>query len=327
MMSLSRTGARAWLNTASLVGSVGLMLGADLAHAEPPPHVPVYRARPVAKIPATKLASLYPVEEAPEPAPTENMADAIALAYRSNPTLQARRYDLRATDENLGLALSELRPTTQLQVTGQYNKTVPGRTTQATRFGAKSSIITSNSLNSQFIVTQPITTGGKASADIDAASDSIRAGRAGLNATEGDLLLQTITAYLDVRSDTRALAIRSANLAQLSATLAEVKARREAGELTRTDIAEAETQLETAQTNTNLQREQLEQSRATYAALVGVNPGNLAPEPPLPQLPATIDEAFDRADQLNPELAQARFTERASRARISWMTAARAGSS
>jgi len=272
--------------------------------------------RPVARLPASKLAPFYPQAEVPEPVPTESLADAIALAYRSNPTLLARRYDLRATDENLGVALSELRPTSALQITGQYDKTVPGRTTQAARLGSRSPIITSNTLNSQLIITQPITTGGRASADISAAGAEIRAGRAALRATEGDLLLQTITAYVDVRRDTRALSIRQANLAQLQATLDEVKARREAGELTRTDIAQAETQLTSAQAQFNATRDQLEQSRAVYASLVGVEPGGLALEPPLPQVPPSADAAFDQATQLNPELAQARFNEVASRQKI-----------
>jgi len=284
------------------------------------------RGRPVAHLPARKLAPFYPPPEAPEPTPTENLADAIALAYRANPTLQASRYDLRATDENLGIARSELRPTTEVQITGQYDQTVAGRITQAGRPLADrlagSRVIENNTLGAQLVVNLPLYTGGRASADIAAAGDAIRAGRAALRATEGDLLLQTITAYLDVRRDTRSLAIRERNLAQLRATLDEVIARREAGELTRTDIAQAETQLGNARAQYNLTRDELEQSRATYAALVGVDPGVLAPEPPLPQLPATIDIAFDQASRLNPELAQARFAESASRQRVAAARAA-----
>lgn len=284
-----------------------------------------YRARPVVKLPAFKLAPAYPNMDIPEPAPDTTLADALALAYRSNPTLQARRYDLRAIDENLGQALSELRPNSELQVTSQYNKTVPGRTTQLTRSltdRLNSSIISSNTLGAQLIVTQPLYTGGKASADIAGAEAAIRAGRAGLMATEGDLLLQTITAYMDVRRDTRSLAIRKADLSQFEATLKEVHARRIAGELTRTDIAETETQMQSAETQYDLTRLQLEQSRAIYAALVGVDPGNLAPEPPLPQLPASIEEAFDVAERLNPELAQAGYNEAASRQKIAAARAA-----
>lgn len=299
-----------------------LALSAESARPDSVPVGEYYRARAVAKVPRSKLAPAYPDSDIPEPIAQTSLADAIALAYRSNPTLQAQRYDLRAIDENLGLALSELRPTSQFQLTSQYSKTVPGRTTQATRFGASSPIITSNSLSAQIVVNQPIYTGGKASADIAAANAAIRAGRSGLAASEGDLLLQTITAYVDVRRDARSLAIRQADLGQLRATLDEVRARRDAGELTKTDIAQTETQIEGAAANVDLTRAQLEQSRATYADLVGIDPGNLAIEPPLPQLPANTDEAFDAAERLNPDLAQARYTEVASRQRIAAARAA-----
>lgn len=278
---------------------------------------------PVAHMPGFKLAPFYPPEDPPEAKPTETLADAIALAYRSNPTLQARRYDLKATDETLGQALSELRPTTEVQLLGHYDYTDQGRKSEALRFLARSSVVTNNYFNSQLVINQPLLTGGRAPADIDAASNVIKAGRAGLKVAEGDLLLQTITAYVGVRRDSSIITIRRRNLAQLAATLTEVKARREAGELTRTDIAQAETQLAAAEALYNNSQEQLEAGRATYTALVGVVPGQLAQEPALPQLPQTADQAFELASNNNPELQQALFNERASRARISAARATR----
>jgi outer membrane protein len=260
-----------------------------------------------------------PVRSIQDLAPTETLADALERAYRTNPTLAVRRYELRATDENLAQALSELRPTSQIQVTGNYDKIVPGQRTQATRPLADqliSSIITRNDLSAQVIVDQPLYTGGRATADIVAAGEDIRSGREALRGTEGDLLTRVVTAYVDVRRDTKALDIRKANVNVIEATLAEVRARRFAGELTRTDIAQAEVQYDSARIQYNASVDQLEQSRAAYAALVGANPGVLAQEPPLPQLPRSIDEAFDVAEKDNPELAQAIFAERASRARI-----------
>ena len=268
--------------------------------------------------PASHVAEgwqIPPFAVEPEPKPTETLAQALAAAYQTAPTLQAQRYQLRASDEDYALALSELRPTTALQVTGTYDKTVPGRTTQATRF-SRDPIITSNTMAAQATLNQPLYTGGKAAADREAALAEVHAGREQLRGTEGDLLLQVITAYADVRRDAEALRLYSANLGQLQATLDEVKARREAGELTRTDIAQAETQLDLAQSQTNATRQQLEQDRAAFAALVGHDPGVLAPVPPLPHIPDTADEAFAIADQQSPDVAQAVATERESRARI-----------
>jgi outer membrane protein len=252
----------------------------------------------------------------PEPVPTETLAQALRAAYDTAPTLQAQRYLLRASDEDYALALSELRPTSELQVTGTYQKTVPGRITQATRFLAPSPIITNNTLGAAAIVSQPLYTGGKAAADRDAAAAEIRAGREQLRGTEGDVLLQVVTSFADVRRDTAVVRLYSANLRQLEATLSEVKARREAGELTRTDIAQAETQLAIAQANTNSANQQLEQDRATFAAYVGHDPGVLAPPPTLPHIPGTVGEAFDIAEETSPDIAQAIQTERESRAKI-----------
>lgn len=262
-----------------------------------------------------------PTNEAPAANSDEavTLADAIAEAYRTNPTLEAQRYELRAADEGLAQAYAELRPSADVQVTGAYSRIVPGRITQANRSPLdrlRSPNIVSNTLSAEVAAEQPLYTGGRASADIAAANADIRAGREALRGVEGDLLLQTIGAYVDVRRDAKVLDIRRKNLAQLVATLAEVQARREAGELTRTDIAQAMTQLAAARAQTNAAEAQEQASRASYAAVVGSNPGNLAPEPPLPRLPISIDEAFDLAERNNPELARAMFTERASRERI-----------
>lgn len=255
----------------------------------------------------------------PEPVPTVTLADAIEQAYRANPTIGAQRYELRATDETLAQALAQTRPTAELQVAGGYDKTVPGRTTQAERpllDRIRSPIVTQNDIRAQLVVTQPLLTGGRAHAAVASATEDIRAGRELLRRAEGDLLAQVIAAYVDVRRDTQAVRIRRTNLRVLDATLDEVIARREAGELTRTDIAQAQTQRAAAQVQLNAAEGQLEISRAGYAALVGNDPGVLAIEPPLPLIPGSIDAAFDIAERNNPEFAQAIYAERASRARI-----------
>ena len=283
----------------------------------PPPHPDPTHPKPclLDTIVAKGWAPLALALDA-EPPPTETLGQALRSAYETAPTLQAQRYLLRASGEDYAIALSETRPVSELQVTGTYQKTVPGRITQATRFLAPSPIITSNSLAASAIVTQPLYTGGKAAADRDAASAEIRASRELLRGTEGDVLLQVATSYADIRRDTAVLRLYTGNVRQLEAILGEVKARREAGELTRTDIAQAETQVQAAEVQYNTAQQQMEQDRATYAAVVGHDPGVLAPAPPLPGLPASIGEAFDFAQQQNPDMGQAIELERESRARI-----------
>ncbi len=238
----------------------------------------------------------------------DSLAQAIADAYETNPELAVQRYELRATDNALGLALSQTRANIQMQVSGGYEQIDPGRRTNATRpliDRLNNPLIERNDLGAQIIIDQPISTGGKAKAEVRAAGAQIRAGREALRGAEGDLLVNVIAAYADVRQGYAALQIRAANLTILAQTLDEVTARREAGELTRTDIAQAQTQMQAAIAQLHAAESQFEQSRAAFVALVGREPGQLAPEPPLPLLPSTIDEAFDTAERFNPEIAAA----------------------
>jgi outer membrane protein len=274
---------------------------------------------------AAQIHEAYPSPRVPHEETDElgeaddSLARAIADAYESNPVLAARRYELRAVDDAVGIALAETRAKVQVQVSAGYQFTDPGRLTEITRPLAdrlNTPYIRRNDLGAQIAIDQPLSTGGRATANIAAARADVLAGRQALRGNEGDLLVSLITAYSDVRTDRQTLRIRERTVALLAETLEEVMARREAGQLTRTDIAQAQTQLQSAQVQLNVARAQLEQSRAFFTAQVGREPGSLAPAPPLPLLPASIDEAFDTAEALNPDLAGAVAAEKASRTRI-----------
>lgn len=248
-------------------------------------------------------------------ASAETLADAIAFAYRSNPTLQSSRYDLRAADETIVQARSELRPTAELDVTGSYTRTVDGRTTSAANFFSPEAS-GQNSNQAQLAVEQPIYTGGRATADRRVAEANIRTQREVLRGAEGDLLLGVITAYVGVRCYQATLVSWQDNVSALERLVKEIQARQVAGELTRTDIAQAQDQLQIAREEVVATEQQLESSRTDYAALVGRNAGDLAEEPPLPQLPHDADSAYDLAERQSPELEQARYTEVASREEV-----------
>lgn len=257
--------------------------------------------------------------EAIEPMPNDSLAAAVVQAYVSNPSLAAARYDLRATDDDLGLALARARTTLDLQVSGQYDLTLPGRTTQASRplvDRLNDPNIERNTLASSLIADQPLYAGGRISSAVASARAGIEAGREALRADEGDMLVNLIAAYSDVRRGSRVVAIRETNVRVLEKMLDEVSARRESGELTRTDIAQAETQLQAAQVQLDGSRAELQSSRATFTAIVGREPGTLAQPPALPGLPKTIDDAFAGAEEANPDLRQAIAQDRVSQAQI-----------
>ncbi|MFD1189788.1 TolC family outer membrane protein [Phenylobacterium conjunctum] len=257
-------------------------------------------------------------------ASAETLADAIALAYQTNPTLQAQRATLRQLDESWVQARAGYRPTLTATAQGNYEQTrINGRTTLADTNGdgvkevVSNAITETNSATGALTFSQPIWTGGRVGAAVSAAEADILAGRENLRRTEATVLGTVIQAYVDVRRDQEALHIRENNVAVLTRQLEESKARFDVGEITRTDVAQSEARLAAAQAQLQSSQAQLAISRAAYAAVVGQNPGDLAPEPSLASLlPNDPDAAFDLAEKNNPQIRAAEYAEQASRARL-----------
>ncbi|MEJ0065162.1 MAG: TolC family outer membrane protein [Caulobacteraceae bacterium] len=248
---------------------------------------------------------------------SRNPGRPIALAYQTNPTLQAERAQLRATDEEYVQAEADLRP----QVSGSGSYTYSSQKVGET--GTPSFTAAGGGESGVVQVVQPLYTGGKASAEISAAQADIIAERENLRRTEQGVLQSVIGAYLDVRRDAEQLVISQDNVNVLARQLDETDARFEAGQLTRTDTAQSEARLALARSQLATAQSTLAQARAAYAAVVGQNPGDLAPEPPIaPLLPASVDAAFDAAEQGNPQLRQAAATEQAAAARLAEAKAA-----
>jgi outer membrane protein len=245
------------------------------------------------------------------PAPNETLADAITLAYQTNPTLQAARASQRATDEDYVQARAGFRPTIggSAEITHDYNQ-------EALNLFGPSKTIT-NSTNGALVLTQPIYSGGKVASAVDAAKAGVLAGRQSLRQTEIQVLFTVVQAYVDVRRDQAQLAIAKDNVSVLQRQLDETNARFDVGEVTRTDVAQAQARLAGSQAQLSSVQASLAIAQASYAAVVGQNPGTLAPEPPISHLlPGNVDAAFDAAEHDNPQILQADFTERASAARV-----------
>jgi len=237
----------------------------------------------------------------------ETLADAITLAYQTNPSLQAERAQVRADDEEYVQARAGYRPTVNASASYGYND----------NDNAVFGVNTSNTSSAAVSVNQPIYTGGRVAAQIDVAKADISSGREELRRAELSLIQGVIVAYVDVRRDQAQLTIADDNVTILSRQQDQTAAEFEFGEVTRTDVAQSQARLEQARAQLAIAHATLEQARAAYAAVVGQGPGELAEEPPIDNfLPSTIDRAFDLAEQNNPQLLQASYVERASAARL-----------
>jgi outer membrane protein len=258
-------------------------------------------------------------------AQAETLTDAIALAYQTNPTLQQQRASQRAIDESVVQAKTAFRPSVSVSAdvtaartdfANDVTSTVGGVTT--VRDSSKSS-----GSGATLSLSQPIYSGGRASANLTAAEADVLSAREGLRGVEQGVLISVIQAYVDVRRDQERLRISQENVAVLNRQLDESQARFDVGEITRTDVAQSQARRAAAQAQLAAAQAQLSVSRASYAAVVGQNPTDLVAEPSLSTLlPATVEQAFDGAEKNNPQVLSAQYDERAAAARVA---SARAG--
>jgi outer membrane protein len=244
-------------------------------------------------------------------AQTMTLADAVADAYRSNPTLQLQRSQLRQLDEAYVQAYAAYRPTVSLSAQTGYTFQQ-----QVSEFTGSIVGVNANTLTMGLSATQVLYNGGRTAAQVSTAEANILASREQLRQQEADTLASVIQAYAAVLRDTAILAAQRAAVDAYVAQANEIEARFKEGDVTRTDLEQAQSQLATGRSNVAAAQGNLEGSRAAFVAIVGENPGQLAPLPALKGLPPTIDLAFDAATSDNPALLQAILTEHASREQI-----------
>jgi len=241
-------------------------------------------------------------------AQAESLTDALAKAYTTNPTLLSSRATLRATDEGMSQALSGWRPTISASGSTSSKRTETSTTRNTVILNPRSLDLT---------LSQSLYAGGTTQAAMSSAKNTIDAQRARLKTSEQAVLLAAATAYLNVFRDQSVVDLNIQNEHVLTRHLEATQNRFDVGEITRTDVHQAEARL-AGSNSTRIQSEgTLESSRANYVNVVGEAPGKLeAITLPL-DLPKTLGEAIVTAEDSNPTVLAAVFDEKASQDSIS----------
>ncbi len=240
------------------------------------------------------------------------LTDALVATYGDNPTLTAQRAQLRATDEQAAIVRSAGRPT--LGGTVGYTQGLNGLRelqgyNQALTAGAQLSV--------------PLFQGGRVHSATRAADSRVASGRETLRATEGDVFVQAVTAYMDVLRDRAIVELNANNVKVLRTNLEASNDRFEAGDLTRTDVAQSQARLEDGNAQLTVARSNLVRSEENYRRVVGQSAGALDQPPPLPVLPDTPDKAENVAISTNPDIAAAAAAVKAAHYDVSQARASR----
>ena len=247
----------------------------------------------------------------PSPVAAQTLTEAFTYTYNTNPQLLAQRAALRATDESVPQALANWRPTVTFsgQAGGTRAGFSPGRG-EPTQF----STFTNRLLDLQ--ITQPVYRGGRTEAQTRQAVNTVQAARAQTLAIETTVFQAVAQAFLDTVRDQTLVEVNRNNEAVLKKQLEATQERFRVGEVTRTDVAQAESSLAQATATRIASEGQLEVSRAEYVRAVGHPPGRLIFPRERPALPSTREESLSLAATNNPAVISANFTELAARDNI-----------
>ncbi len=235
-------------------------------------------------------------------AQAETLISALSHAYTNNPQLNAERANLRSVDELVPQALSGWRP--QIigggSVSSVYRNTRPGQSSSHTSAGVG------------VTVDQPLFRGFRTVNSTKEAEATVRAGREALRNVEQNILFQASEAYMDVLRDSAIVELTRRNIEVLSEEERAARDRFEVGEVTRTDVAQAESRVSGAISELNFAESNLMSSRAVYRQVVGLDPTNLQLPGPASALPRSLDEAINLGAGQHPAILAAIYAEEAS---------------
>lgn len=229
----------------------------------------------------------------------QSLIEALSTTYNSNPDLLAQRAVLRQTDETLAQAVANWRPRVTLSV--EFNKIEFDSLPQI----RANTYYALNGRTTLLSMTQPIFRGGKTVADTKTAQANIQAQRAVLADTEQNVLQQAATVYADLLRDLGIVDARKNNVRVLVQQLDATRERFRVGELTITDVSQAEARLEGAKADLVLAEAQVRVDQAAYQRVIGVKPGVLGELPLIGALPASEEECIALAMDYAPRAVSA----------------------
>ena len=250
---------------------------------------------------------------APRELAAETMELALARAYQGNPQLNAQRAIVRQNDEGVSQALSGYRPTLSATASlgEQYTNTtgvippIPPALPNGISYTIKGyTTPRSVGLNGA----QTLFNGQQTANNVRKAESQVSAARETLRVMEELVLLSAATAYMDVSRDTANLEVQQNNIRVLQRTLKDTRNRFTAGQVTTTDVAQAEAQLAAGEASLYAAESTLMTTKANYRRIIGVDPANLAPATPVDRLaPTNLNAAIAVGIAENPAVTAALY--------------------
>ncbi len=245
--------------------------------------------------------------------PADTLEWALVQAYQNNPSLNAQRAALRATDENVPQALSGYRPKLAVTATGGYNysSTLSHSVNQSVFPNSVSYTDIADNFGSRGIgvaANETIYNGYQTANRTRQAESQVMGARETLRVTEQQVLLDASTSYMNLLRDQAILDLNRRNVEVLTEQLKQTRDRFNVGEVTRTDVAQAESRLAAGRSALLGAQSNFVTSEANYRRVIGVDPGRLAPGTPVDRFsPPTLNGAVTQGQQQSPSVLAAAY--------------------
>ena len=229
----------------------------------------------------------------------ETLSDALIAAYRNSHLLDQNQAVLRAADEDVAIAVSSLRPVVS------YTARAGAARTNSTLFGVTGNYTTSLTASLELAASFTLYDWGRREFGIAIAKRSVLATRQALINVEQQVLLEAVSAYVQVRLTGEIIALRQSNVRLITQELRAAQDRFDVGEVTRTDVAIAEARLAASRSALAAAEGDLMVARESYKAATGAYPGKLAALPKSPKIGKSLEEAQGVARKTHPLIKQA----------------------
>jgi outer membrane protein len=233
----------------------------------------------------------------------ETISGALVKAYLTNPDINTQRAAVRVADENVPKANAGYLPT----ITANAN--ISAERAQTSAIGANDTAVGTADLTLYprgygVTANETVFNGNRTLNSIRQAESQVFGAREQLRNTEQNTLLSAVTAYMDVLEDTAILDLDNNNVDVLKEQLRETRDRFTVGEVTRTDVAQAEASLALGQGIALSAVATLQGAIARYRQFIGDQPKMLAPVKPLmAPLPKSLPEAISISQVEHPAIS------------------------
>jgi outer membrane protein len=257
---------------------------------------------------ASAAVALLPLSQAA----AQSLESALAQAYQNNPSLNSQRASVRATDEGVPQALSGYRPKVSVTASGGEQSLSNTAKTSGIVPGTPTSYLTQSGYNAPYgagaTVSQTLFNGFQTANRTRQAESAVFAARETLRLATQTVLLNGATAYMNLLRDGAILDLQRRNVEVLQEQLRQTRDRFNVGEVTRTDVAQAESSLAAGRSQVLLAQANYTASVATYRQVIGSEPGKLVPATPVDRFsPANLPGAVATGSAGNPAVTLAEY--------------------